>query len=73
MFVAKSRAAPGLDKVAEDEARGRHIVIAWFEIVSVSGDSTRTCHIKVATLGEISITAGYHPTTGVNDTARDVA
>ena len=81
VFVAKSRAAPGLDKVAEDEARGRHIAIAWFEIVSVSGDFTRArpieggpgqLNFKAATLGEILPSAGYFQTMGVNDTARDI-
>ena len=46
LFVARSKAALGWEKVAADQARSRHIAIPWFETLCVHGNSVNVRPIE---------------------------
>ena len=78
-LVARTRAAPGRQKVNEDDAQSRSIAIVWFEKVEENVDGTilvqpvagslGELHVVINTVAEIATACGYYPGVAAEDTA----
>ena len=84
LYVARNRAAPGRQQIAEGDATGRYLTYAWFQLAEeatefaedgivvapVAGDDPRTLSLRNATIAELFRAAGlYLPPEG---SARDM-
>ena len=81
IFIARNRAAPGRQQVADGDATGRLLTHAWFELVDeyahegvvvapVTLGQTKSLQLRNATVAEILRAAGHH--IPVEGTARDM-